>query len=288
MKIKRFFRIGYIILIITVFFVIAIYLPEMDAGILEKQHMNQCILVKQDKQEEGIHYDLPLVDKLSILSSSDQSSVSTEIISIQNIADLEEQDAALLEGLESDIKLLEELKVIPQLVTQEQLRECFNKALYYNISNIDNSGVVPVWKLTFYEPDTLHYQFIIDANTYKIYSVCIFGYEIADFLSMNEIYTDREDAGQMEYNGYNIGKQLKNYYEADNFQILDITGGLGVVGVLDYVEQDIGKPDAQIPCNIYYYYPGEIYMNDMEGMFVGITNTLEEMSWENVSKAEAD
>lgn len=292
---KRFFKIGCITLIIAAFFVIAIYLPEMDAGILENRYVNQSILVKQDKQEEGIHYDLPLMDKLSILSSLDAPVLSTEILSIHSITNLESQDEALLEGLEHNLSVLEEAGVIPRLVKPEKLRECFDEALYYNISSMENSGAaVSVWKLTFYEEGKFGYRFVVDASTYKIYSVYIYGYDIGSSLSVKGSDLNGLQDGKIEDIGYIVGEKLRDYYEADDFMIMDIESLFIVDGVLDYWSAGYGELDAEIPCNMYYYpsaayelgTDGEGNKKDMEGLFIGVANGLEEMSRSKTTDAE--
>lgn len=282
---KRFLKIGCIALIIAAFFGLAIYLPEVDAGILENRYINQSILVKQDKQEEGIHYDLPLMEKLSILSSMDAPVFSTEILSIHSITNLEEQDEALLEGLERELSVLEQAGVIPQLAKSQQLKESFDEALYYNISSVESSGAaVSVWKLTFYREGEFGYRFVIDASTYKIYSVCIYGYGISEFIE--EINFEDLQYGQMEDIGYIVGEKLKEYYEADEYMIMGIEEWFILNGQLNYWSLADGQPDNAIPCNMYYYPSAEyaggtnesLYKSDMEGMFIGVANGLEEMS----------
>lgn len=289
---KRFFYWGCIVLLIAIFFAIVIYLPEMDAGILERQYVNQYTLVKQDKQEQGIHYELPLVDKLLSLYYGE---FSTEIMSIHSIANLESQDEALLEGLQSQISILEKAEIIPELVDLEHLRKSFHEALYYNISNVENpSAVVSAWKLTFYDAENFRYQFVIDASTYKIYSADIYGYTVYDFWLKKGIYTAHvEKAGSEKLWELEdkMRERLSGYYEAGDSKnvYLSLEGNFVFEGVLFYEgTQNDKKYTTDIPLYIYYYPESK---DSMEGMHIGIENVLEDrkvMQYDNAIETYAD
>lgn len=273
---KRFFYWGGIILLILIFFAAVIYLPEIDAMILERQYMKEYVLVKQDKQEQGIHYELPLADKLFSLY---YGQYPTEIMSIHSITNLESQDEALLEGLQKQVSILEKAKLIPELVDTEQLRKGFHEALYYNIGTVENpSTVVSVWKLVFYDEENFQYEFIIDAGTYKIYSANLYGYGVYDFWLNKGIYAasvEKTEPEVLEKLESQMGEQLRIYYEAQNVEsrYLNLYDSFGLEEMLFYEDTYLSYYDKrdviEIPCQVYYI------QESMEGVHIGITDILE-------------
>ena len=242
---KRFLKIGLIVLGIVVFLIFAIYLPNLDAAFWEKQQVGQYMLVKQDKQEESIHYNLPLADKLSILSSQEGDFFCTEILIIHSIANLELEASGILEGMQESLSQLENEKMIPKLKSEEDLRKSFDSAVYYNVSSTENTSVVvPVWKLTFYEEEEFYYQFLVDADTYQIYSVNVYGFGVYDFLLENGIFTEVGKACKIEDAGYQMGNQWKEYFKADDFQIVYLEEDFHVEGMLSYWTSESEEADT--------------------------------------------
>lgn len=275
---KRFFTGAVCILLILIFLAAVVYLPEVDAMILEKQYMKQYVLVKQDKQGQGIHYELPLVDKLYVLT---YGQYPTEIMSIHSITNLEVQDEALLEGLQRQISILEKAEIIPGLVEEEQLQKGFQEAVYYNIGTVDNpSMVVPVWKLVFYDEESFRYEFIIDAGTYKIYSADLYGYGVYDFWLNKGVFienlgtADEEMAWKLENKleglADKLEEQLRIYYEAKRVEneYLNFWESCGFESMLFYENAYVSffdrRDTIEIPCQVYYI------PEEKERMHIGI------------------
>ena len=288
---KRFLKIGLIVLGIVVFLIFAIYLPNLDAAFWEKQQVGQYMLVKQDKQEESIHYNLPLADKLSILSSQEGDFFCTEILIIHSITNLELEVSGILEGMQESLSQLENEKMIPKLKSEEDLRKSFDSAVYYNVSSTENTSVVvPVWKLTFYEEEEFYYQFLVDADTYQIYSVNVYGFGVYDFLQENGIFSETGKAWGTEDIGYRMGNQWKEYFKADDFQILYLEEVFYVEGMLSYWISESEETDTmyssgedfdgvilemEIPC-VWKYYSKEQSIDNMEGFSFSIRTGLGE------------
>lgn len=283
---KRFLKRIYIVLIVAVFLAVVIYLPELDARILENQYVNQHTLVKQDKQESGIHYDLP-VDKLSVFSIAE---FSTEILSIYSMENLESQDSALLEELQSQISIWEKAGIIPELVDLDRLKSSFEEALYYNISNGENPNtIVSAWKLSFSKSGSFRYQFIIDANTYKIYSASVYGYDFYDFWLKQGIFiadADKMNPEKLLPIGEKIKNKLSDYYEAQSSDILSLSAVWDIVWEGAFNCRNSSYDITSIPFYIYYY-PGYRKKEVMGGISIGISSSFKDMGIEYDTNSSA-
>lgn len=208
--------------IVIIFFLGATFIPEYYIKFKENKYINKIILISQEPNNNKISYDIPIEDKLNIISTKYNENL-TPILVIQDEKYLKENDENLLPNLNEQIKELIKISTIPNILSynyEEELKE----ARLYSLSDITNSNnAVSIWSINFSDNSTYDFTFDIDAKDYKIYNMKICCKEINEML-----YKFKEQNDSLNY-----GKETIKY---DNF----------IDGYLKYMEgKDIYVDDMK-------------------------------------------
>lgn len=208
--------------IVIIFFLGATFIPEYYIKFKENKYINKITLISQETNNNKISYDIPIEDKLNIISTKYNENL-TPILVIQDEKYLKENDENLLPNLNEQIKELIKISTIPNILSynyEEELKE----ARLYGLSDITNANnAVSIWSINFSDNSTYDFTFDIDAKDYKIYNMKICCKEINEML-----YKFKEQNDSLNY-----GKETIKY---DNF----------IDGYLKYMEgKDIYVDDMK-------------------------------------------
>ena len=222
--------------IVIIFFLGATFIPEYYIKFKENKYINKITLISQEPNNNKISYDIPIEDKLNIISTKYNENL-TPILVIQDEKYLKENDKNLLPNLNEQIKELIKISTIPNILSynyEEELKE----AKLYGLSDITNSNnAVSIWSINFSDNSTYDFTFDIDAKDYKIYNMKICCKEINEML-----YKFKEQNDSLNY-----GKETIKY---DNF----INGYLKYMEGKDIYVDDMKSEDEFYLGNIYIFY----------------------------------
>lgn len=177
---KRIMKWGIAVMAMILFISAIIFFPEYVIKENDNNDLNQYHLYEQEGADitNIADTDLSLKEKLEILTAGPKEKEMIVITESEDVQEILEDAPDLFEKLESQIRLLEEAKLISTVSEQLEWEDLFFHAELVACSKASEpKKILYIWDLSFLslEQSEETMTFAIDAFTYKIYEFDIVG-----------------------------------------------------------------------------------------------------------------
>lgn len=204
-------------LLVCILIAAAVFLPQYYSKIQDGKYLYNIVLKDRDKISLSYNYDIPLEDKVKILTASSERGEELKPVlkSQENVVSRKK----LIEAVKEEIKKLESVNLIPPYFSLYDLESGYQFSYLYSVNDgkasdsVDNNSKdVLFWNIKISDGFSYDISLCMDAYTYCIYGAYFSGEALYQQTALLDAEIQPDDLYSMIVNDMIYG--IEKYYGA--------------------------------------------------------------------------